>query len=378
MKRFTFILSMLFIALVSNAQIVYPAYKADGFEAADGFTTSGADKFTYSTGVAFATPKYTGTFWRDLFYGGTASTTKPKIEIFTESRTGSTGTECLKVTLYDASFADATTTVRLRSRQGTLAYSTGETLKKYVVTFWARVDGEPVSVFKTDVDGVNISVNNTWTKYTISKYSSGVTAAAIILDFLKGGRDYVVYIDDLEIMTRTYPVSTAATFVTGTSFTANWNAFSGATGYTLEYQKQLTPGDPNASPVVPATWDVATTETILSGSILSKEITGLTTGSVYRYRVIATDGTVTTDPSNYTQVTVTDASAINTPTIISTYAANGKLYVNASEDCKVEIFNAVGQNVKTISAIQGVNVVALDVQGVLFVKSGKTVSKVVL
>jgi hypothetical protein len=103
-------------------------------------------------------------------------------------------------------------------------------------------------------------------------------------------------------------VATAASGITQTSFQANWNASSGATGYYL---------------------DVATTNTFDAGIILnnynagnvtSHSVTGLTAGTTYYYRVIAYIGSETSGHSNV--ITAATLTPPPPPAPVATKASN--------------------------------------------------------
>jgi hypothetical protein len=91
------------------------------------------------------------------------------------------------------------------------------------------------------------------------------------------------------------PVAIAATTVTETSFTANWNATTGATGYRLDVS------DDNFATTLAGFTNLAVAGT-------SQSVTGLTAGTTYKYRVRAENGGGTSANSNeITQITVADA-----------------------------------------------------------------------
>lgn len=77
------------------------------------------------------------------------------------------------------------------------------------------------------------------------------------------------------------PVATAATSVTGTSFTANWDAYAGATMYFLDVSTS-----PTFSTYVLQNQAVTAPTT-------SYNVTGLTGCTTYYYRVRALVGTMT-------------------------------------------------------------------------------------
>jgi hypothetical protein len=94
------------------------------------------------------------------------------------------------------------------------------------------------------------------------------------------------------------PTATAPTNVTSSSFNANWNASSGATGYRLD---------------VSTTSSFSNPSTIDVGNNLSRAMTGLSPSTTYYYRVRAYNTAGTSGNSN--PVSVTTLAAIPAPPI---------------------------------------------------------------
>ncbi|KFC60919.1 hypothetical protein FEM08_03090 [Flavobacterium gilvum] len=82
----------------------------------------------------------------------------------------------------------------------------------------------------------------------------------------------------------TAPVATAGTALSCTSVRANWQAVSGATSYVLD--------------VATNSGFTSMVSTVNVGNVLSKDITGLTSGTTYYYRVRAFNGTCNSPNSN--------------------------------------------------------------------------------
>jgi phosphodiesterase/alkaline phosphatase D-like protein len=94
------------------------------------------------------------------------------------------------------------------------------------------------------------------------------------------------------------PTATAATSVTGTSFTANWGSVTGASGYRLDVST-----DNGFGSFVSGYNDLAVAGT-------SQSVTGLTQGQTYYYRVRAQNASGTSTNSN----TISLSTTVGTPT----------------------------------------------------------------
>jgi phosphodiesterase/alkaline phosphatase D-like protein len=98
------------------------------------------------------------------------------------------------------------------------------------------------------------------------------------------------------------PTATAASAITTTGFTANWNGVAGATGYRLDVATDGAFGS-----IVAGYNDLTLTDTT------SCQVAGLNPGTTYYYRVRAVNGGGTSTNSNVITVTTLPASP-NTPT----------------------------------------------------------------
>jgi len=104
------------------------------------------------------------------------------------------------------------------------------------------------------------------------------------------------------------PVATAATGVDVDSFTANWNAVDGATGYYLDVAT-----DSDFTSYVTGYQNLSVAGT-------SKSVTGLSVFTTYYYRVRATNGSTTSENSNtITRATDFDPTGLDNLTLWSKY-----------------------------------------------------------
>ncbi|MDD6357758.1 MAG: fibronectin type III domain-containing protein, partial [Bacteroidales bacterium] len=119
------------------------------------------------------------------------------------------------------------------------------------------------------------------------------------LIFPNNDNGYNVYVRDLLMTTNPSlysnasafpaPANVAATAQSATSIRVSWDAVQGATGYTLYRSTDGTSWDAGTSATSPAT------------------VTGLNSSTQYYFRVIATDGNATSDPSSSASATTLEA-----------------------------------------------------------------------
>jgi RHS repeat-associated protein len=181
---------------------------------------------------------------------------------------------------------------------------------------WASVSG--ASSYRLDVSTVNTfaSFVGSYNNLTVSGTSQSVTG-------LSAGTTYYYRVravnsggtasgNSSTITTVTVPAApgaTAATAATATSFTANWGAVTGATGYRLDVSTSNT-----FSSYVSGYNNLTVTTT-------NRSVTGLTAGTTYYYRVRAvTSGGTSANSGTITAVTIPPTPA--TPTQ-STKTSNG-------------------------------------------------------
>lgn len=110
-----------------------------------------------------------------------------------------------------------------------------------------------------------------------------------------GGSNPPIAIDDVSLVSScTGAVATAATSITNTSANANWNTFSGATSYDLQYRT-----------VGSGSWSTLTS---LTGTTTS--LTGLSVNTAYEYQVRANGSTCSSWSSSITFTTLCNATTI--------------------------------------------------------------------
>ncbi len=169
----------------------------------------------------------------------------------------------------------------------------------------------------------------------------------------------VIDVTTLPIPVIAAPVAIAATAITQSGFTTNWNAVTGATGYRLDVSAD------NFANLVTGFADKSVTGT-------SDAVTGLTLGTAYKYRVRAVDATSTSVNSNVIDVTteakqnqtitfaaIPDKTLGDPPFAISITASSGLAVHIATASDKVTIAAGIVTLVKagreTIEASQSGN-----------------------
>jgi hypothetical protein len=110
----------------------------------------------------------------------------------------------------------------------------------------------------------------------------------------------------------------------------------------------------------------------------SKQLTGLNGGSTYYYTVIAKDGSVTTPASNEMAASTLTTAIDQTNSALAISAVNGKIVLRAVAGETINVYNAIGQKILSKSSIDGLNTFAVAAHGVVMVKVGNRVGKVIL
>lgn len=111
----------------------------------------------------------------------------------------------------------------------------------------------------------------------------------------------------------------------------------------------------------------------------SKTLTGLTEGTTYKYKVIAKNANVTSAVSNQISVTTTTGTGLGQlKDDLKVYTRNGNVLLTTKSGNTIEIYNAVGQKLVSHKAVEGLNTIPMRVSGVIFVKLGNEVAKVIM
>lgn len=110
----------------------------------------------------------------------------------------------------------------------------------------------------------------------------------------------------------------------------------------------------------------------------SKAITGLTPSTTYYYTVKAKNTNVTSEASNEVSVVTSIGTSTDNPTLTNIYAHNAKIHFAATAGEKVEVYNAVGQKIISTLATDGQNELSVNAKGVMIVKVGSRLAKVIL
>lgn len=127
-----------------------------------------------------------------------------------------------------------------------------------------------------------------------------------------------------------------------------------------------------------------TTTTTLTGSpftvtgATSKVFTGINPGTTYKYTVTAKNTNSTSVKSNVITVATTPTGLITPEALTVMSASNGSIKFTASANETVEIYNAIGQKLLQQKTQDGTNTIQLQNHGVLLVKVGNRIGKVIL
>ena len=357
MKKITFMFLAVVLTFALEAQITYTTVLTDNFETTDGYPAN----FTVKAQSAWATMNatnnpnpYTGTIWKDVFSDVKPASKKTYItSIIAENRTGGTGSQCLKFDIKNETFTDVApndtvNALRWRGLDNKISFNTaaGENMSKYEVSFWARTDGADKDVIMNVKSPLaTLKLTSNWQKFTIERYTTGTTSTALGVDFVNtlypatdNTSGYVVYIDEFTVKQRKIAYTAAATNVTANGFTANWAAVAGANAYSLIVEKS----DGGTTPV----WTAITGSPFAVGNVTTFNVPNLD-AATYRYRVTATDGSITTVESNNTFVTLTASGLVNPTDVFRVRQTGNNIEIISAAGLKAEVFNQLGQRLSS-------------------------------
>lgn len=111
---------------------------------------------------------------------------------------------------------------------------------------------------------------------------------------------------------------------------------------------------------------------------MSKAITGLAASTTYYYTVKAKNVNVTSESSSEISAITSFGTSTDNPTITNIYAHNANIHFTATAGEKVEVYNAVGQKIISTLATDGQNELPVNAKGVMIVKVGSRLAKVIL
>jgi hypothetical protein len=147
------------------------------------------------------------------------------------------------------------------------------------------------------------------------------------------------------------PVATAATLVTASSFSANWNAATGAASYRLDVSSNSF-----------ASADIVNNLTVNG---LTQSVSGLTGGTTYQYRIRAVNASGTSDNSNViTQVTAIAGPVATAATAVTatSFSANWNSVASAT-GYQLDVASDVSFNTLVINNLDVTNVLTYPVAG---------------
>lgn len=167
----------------------------------------------------------------------------------------------------------------------------------------------------------------------------------------------------------TNPVANPATNITNNSFTANWAMVDGAVKYTLTVTDGTNPI--NGSPFM-----IYNVETLLYS------VTGLQSGTTYHYSLTASSNCTTSVSSN--EITLTTLNDLPTDVnntgdkTYKVYSQNGSIIYSGIKGDNIEVYDTLGKVIFRDITKEGVNKINLSAKGIVIVKIGNKVFKLIL
>ena len=110
----------------------------------------------------------------------------------------------------------------------------------------------------------------------------------------------------------------------------------------------------------------------------SKDLTGLLTSTTYYYTVKAKNANVVSELSDEMSVATLGTAVPELNAGLNLRVVGGGIVFDAVADQLVEVYNAVGQRIKSTVTVDGLNTVAVGNKGVILVKVGAQIQKVIL
>lgn len=110
----------------------------------------------------------------------------------------------------------------------------------------------------------------------------------------------------------------------------------------------------------------------------SKDLTGLVTSTTYYYTVKAKNANVSSELSDEMSVATLGTSVPEVNAGLNLRVVDGNIVFDAVANQVVEVYSAVGQRIKSVITIDGLNTVTVANKGVVLVKVGTQIQKVML
>lgn len=110
----------------------------------------------------------------------------------------------------------------------------------------------------------------------------------------------------------------------------------------------------------------------------SKDLTGLVTSTTYYYTVKGKNANVVSELSDEMSVATLGTSVPELNAGLNLRVVDGNIVFDAVANQVVEVYNAVGQRIKSATTIDGLNTITIGNKGVVLVKVGTQIQKVML
>lgn len=110
----------------------------------------------------------------------------------------------------------------------------------------------------------------------------------------------------------------------------------------------------------------------------SKDLTGLVTSTTYYYTVKAKNANVSSELSDEMSVATLGTSVPELNAGLNLRVVDGNIVFDAVANQVVEVYNAVGQRIKSATTIDGLNTITIGNKGVVLLKVGTQIQKVML